>query len=327
MDSHTVISVIVPLRDDGDILASFLRELSVVLDASFRYYEIILVDDGSRDDTASKISGELANLQRIRYVRLSRSFGKDVAICAGLESAIGDFVVTMDPNTDPCASIPDLVEQCRADGELMHGRIDKPPGRGWCRDFAGNFFRKYVDRRLGFKLHHGSTDFRVMSRQAVNSLLQIRGKEHYLRIFISSLGFRQQTFEYAPVNRRGSIRTLPLSEEISTAIDILTLHTRHPLRVAGLLGLGVAALNLLYAGYVVAIYLIKPDVAAGWTTTSLQLSGMFFFLFLLLSVLSEYVGSLLMESRVQPSYFIAEEKNSSVLLEDTFKSSVIRQDQ
>ena len=324
-DPNTVLSVVVPLRDDADILPAFLRETAAVLAAGFVFHEIILVDDGSGDGTTTLVESLLKEIGRVRYLRLSRPFGRDVAICAGLESAIGDFVVVMDPNTDPPDTVPELVARCRTEGGLLHGVSERPEHRGPLRESTGAWFRSYVRKRLGITLHRGSTDFRVLSRQAVNSLLQIRGRERYLRIFASGLGYRQQVFSYTPLNRRGATRHLPVGEELATAIDILTLHTRHPLRVVSLLGLGVAGLNLLYVGYVVAIYLFKDKVAEGWTTTSLQLSGMFFFLFLLLAVLSEYVGSLLGEVRVRPAYFVAEEKNSSVLLEDSVKSSVVKE--
>jgi len=324
-DPNTVVSIVVPLRDDADILDAFLRETAGILAGSFAFHEIILVDDGSTDGTTAQVERLLKELDRVRYLRLSRSFGRDVAVCAGLESSIGDFVVVMDPNTDPPALVPDLVARCRLEGGVLHG-IDGSPGhRGALREAAGGWFRGYVGRQLGITLHRGSTDFRVLSRQAVNSLLQVGGRELYLRVFASGLGFRQQTFPYTPLDRRGRPRRLPLGEELTAAIDILTLHTRHPLRVVSLLGLAVAAVNLLYMGYVVAIYLLKPDVAAGWTPTSMQLSGMFFCLFLLLAVLSEYVGSLLGQVRERPAYFIAEEKNSSVLLEDSVKSSVVKE--
>ena len=164
-----------------------------------------------------------------------------------------------------------------------------------------------------------------MSRQAVNALLQIREQSRYLRVLTLTLGYQHQFFTYSIRPRDGGPRITTWRSEVATAIDLLAANTRHPLRLVTAVGLFGAFLNLVYAGYVVVIFLLKSTVAAGWTTLSLQLSGMFFFVCLILAVLSEYVGTILGEVRSRPLYFIAQEANSSVMLEDTVLSSIVEE--
>jgi len=325
MDPHTVISVVVPLDNDGSILASFLPDLSRVMEGSYRFFEIILVDDGSTDETRQTAERLLKDIPRVRYLRLSRSFGREVALAAGIESAIGDYVVTLDPTGDPVEVIPELVTVCRTNGGIVHGVALNPRLRSGAREFLGNLFRRYCNRRLGIDLKRGAEDFRAMSRQAVNALLQVRVHSRYLRVLTLTLGYHHEFFPYRRVERLDRPKAGSFTNEATTAIDLLAANTRHPLRVVTLAGLTGAGLNLVYACYVLGIYVVKPNVAAGWTTMSLQQSGMFFFICLILAVLSEYVGTILGEVRSRPLYFIGHEANSSVLLEDTVESSIVKE--
>ncbi len=325
MDSHTVISIVAALENDASVIDHFLDHLSQQLSAHYRFFEIIIVDDGSTDDTRRILEKKMKEVQRVRYMRLSRSFGRDVALSAGIESAVGDYVVTMNPTCDPVECIPDLVAKCRTTGGIVHGVATNLSERSVFREVFGNLFRKYCKKHLGVELRRGAEDFRVMSRQAVNALLQVRVHSRYLRVLTLTLGYQHDFFDYAMKERRDTSSSGLFVAEVSTAVDLLAANTRHPLRVVTLAGIAGAAINLAYAAYVLAIYLLKQNVAEGWTTLSLQLSGMFFFLCLILAVISEYVGAILGEVRSRPLYFISHEANSSVLLEDTVQSSIVRE--
>lgn len=324
MDPNTVISIVVALEQDGPSVAERVTEIDRVIGSGYRFFEIILVDDASTDDTPAIVREVLSRVKRVRYLRLSRPFGRDVALSAGIESAIGDFVVTLDPRTDPVEAIPAMIDSCRKSGGIVHGMAENPVERSFLRERIGAFFRLYCRKHIGVDIQRGVSDFRVMSRQAVNSLLQIREQSRYLRVLTLTLGDRHGFFNYRMCASALGPRPSSWHAEISTAIDLLAANTRHPLRVVTVAGLLGACLNLLYACYVVAIYFTKPTVAAGWTTLSLQLSGMFLFVCLILAVLSEYVGTILGEVRSRPRYFISQESNSSVLLEDTVQSSIVK---
>lgn len=325
MDPNKVISIIVPLDNDCRLIDEVVTEIDQVISKRYRFFEIILVDDGSTDDTPAVAQSVLKKIQRVRYLRLSRKFSRDIALSAGLESAIGDFVATVDPRTDPIEALPDMISICRKTGGIVHGLARNPTTRSILRESLGSLFRSYCHKHIGVDIKRGVSDLRVMSRQAVNALLQVREQNRYLRVLTLSIGYQHEFAPYQMTSRNGGERQPNWASEISTAIDLLAANTRHPLRIVTLLGLVGAFLNLLYALYVVIIYLIRPTVAEGWTTLSLQMSGMFFFICLILTVLSEYVGTILGEVRSRPLYFIAQELTSSVLLEDTVRSSIVKE--
>ena len=325
MDPNTVVSIVVPLEKDAHLVEELVSELDQVIGASYRFFEILLVDDGSSDGTTEKVLDLLKRVKRVRYMRLSRHFGRDVAMSAGIESAIGDVVVTLDPKVDPVDVIPRMIEICRKTGGIVHGIAENPEPRSLVREWMGDIFRSYCRKRLGVDIKRGVSDLRVMSRQSVNALLQVREQHRYLRVLTLMLGYQHEFFSYRLQPRSGGTRVTAVRTEVSTAIDLLAANTRHPLRVVTALGLLGACLNMVYGGYVLFIYLTKPGVAAGWTSLSLQQSGMFFFVCLILTVLSEYVGTILGEVRSRPLYFIGQEANSSVLLEDTVNSSIVKE--
>jgi len=325
MEKNIVVSVLCPLHNDADILAGFLNELSEVLRRSFQFYEIILVDDGSTDETAAVVATLLKQHERVRYVALSRSNGREVAISAGLETAIGDFVVIMIPRTDPPALVPDFVRACREGDGLVTGLSETPKRAGFLSHLGSRLFHGYCRRYLGFDFQENTTDFRCLSRNVVNAVTRFHDRHRYLRIFTARIGFRHQTISYRPLERGGEIAPESLFAEINHAIEIVVANSKHPLRLVSRLGLVLSILNGLYIGYIVAIFLFKRQVAEGWTTSSMQSATMFFFLFLILAVLCEYAGRILEESQNRPLYFVAEEKNSPVTLEATMTKNIVNE--
>lgn len=327
MEKNIVISVICPLHNDAGILPGFLAELTEALRAGFEFYEVILVDDGSTDETAPVVATMLQQYQRIRCLSLSRSNGREVAISAGLETAIGDFVVIMAPRTDPPQLVPDFVKACREGDGLVTGVSEAPKRVGVLSRAGSQLFHGYCRRYLGFDFQENTTDFRCLSRQVVNAVTRFHDRHRYLRIFTARTGFRHQTITYRPLARGGEPPPESLFAEINHAIEIIVANSKHPLRLVSRLGLALSALNALYIGYVVVIYLFKNRVAEGWTTSSLQSATMFFFIFLILAVLCEYVGRILEESQNRPLYFVAAEKNSPVTLEATMTKNIVNESQ
>jgi len=320
------VTVVVPLRNNAEILRPFLKETLDVLRDSYANYEMVLVDDASEDGTLEEVKKLLTSEECLRVIRLSRSYGRDVAISAGLESSIGDFVVVMSPDTDPPSLIPEMIRHCRDGSGIVSGVSLVPSQRSAPGFVLAALFHWYVRRFLGVDLIPDSTDFRVLSRQVVNAVTQIKGRYRQLRLITSSVGFQKNSFSYTPLNRSGRLEKRSLAREVSEGIELIVLNSLHPLRFVSLIGLLAGTVNLLYLGYVVAIYLFKDDVAEGWTTLSLQHGIMFFWIFVILTLLCEYVGRILDQSRERPLYFIQDELNSSVLLSDTTRRNVVREE-
>jgi hypothetical protein len=301
------VSVVVALRDAAGYLADVVTESFAILDAAFREYEIILVDDGSQDDSVALARRLVAQATSTRLLVLSRGFGDDIAITAGLETAIGDVVVTMLAGSDPPEMIPGLVDRALAEGRSLVGIAAHDTRYHSIGDYANGFILAASGRVFGTPIPRGVTQFRVLTRQAVGALLESRDRQRSLAVLTAHVGFGTATFQYRPRDRSGRRSALGLWRSVSLAIDLSVASGRRPLRVVSAIGILGSVANLAYAGYVVLLYLVGQRVVEGWTTLSLELSVMFFLLFLLLAVMAEYLGHLLVESRDRPLYYVLDE--------------------
>lgn len=317
------VSVVAPIQNDAAILPAFIGETMALLRANYANYELVLVDDGSTDDSVAVVDELLRRHECVRLVRLSRRCGFEVAITAGLETVIGDFVAVAQLDCDPPALIPEMVAKARAGSHIVYGVLTSRAGQSPLMRAATWLFYRIAVHFFRLPLTPNATVFRVLSRQAVNAVIQIKDKYRFFRLLSASVGFRSEPLPYRPVYRYGRPRQKEFLEALQLAVGIIVSNTIHPLRFASLVGLLAAGLNGLYALYIVGVFLFKPAVAPGWTTLSLQVAGMFFAVCLILAFLCEYVGRILEESRDRPLYYILEEHNSSVLLADQSRRNVV----
>lgn len=321
--SDCFISVVAPVSNDGPIVEGFVRDTLGVLREHYANYELVLVDDGSTDDSVQRIGELLRQHECVRLIRLSRHFGDEVAIASGLDSVIGDFVVILRPDSDPPALIPEFVARARSGHGIVYGVRTSREGEPFWQRLGARLFYWLCIRVLGVALSPNSTDFRVLSRQALNAVGRVKDRSRYLRILTLSVGFANTAIPYQQVHRRPHVRRRSFTESVGLAWDIMVTQSTHPLRMVSWLGLGASTLNLLYMMYVAAIFLFKPSVMEGWTTLSLQASTMFFLVFLILAVLCEYIGRILEETRERPLYHVLEERNSNVLLAQAHRTNVV----
>jgi glycosyltransferase involved in cell wall biosynthesis len=323
--SDLLVSVIMPLRHDAPIIAQVVAETSAVLSENYTHHEIILVDDGSEDDTVTAARSILAKVPCVRLIQLSRYFGREPAILAGLETAIGDYVAILIPETDPPALLPEMVSKCREIDGMVSG-VDAGGDRtGPIRQVLKRLFHGYMRRSLKAELLPGATDFRVLSRRVVNALTQFQESYWQLRLLSTAVGYGRTPFRYTPLSRTGRKDDSTLLDDVNGAIEMIIAHSRQPLRLVSWLGWLAGLLNVLYVVYAGLIYLFKEDVAPGWTSLSIEQGVMFFFIFSILALLCEYVGRILEEARGRPLYFVCDEKSSSVLVLDEDRPNVVKE--
>lgn len=321
--SDAFVSVVAPLQDDGDIVEGYAADVLAVLAASYTNYELVLVDDGSRDATPEVVDRILQAHKCVRYVRLSRRFGLEIAVAAGLDTVIGDYTVVMLPASDPPALVPELVQRARSTGVVSGVRTDRGGQPAWARLGAGAFYALAGACRIELPKH--GTHFQALSRQAVNGVTRIKDKYRSLRLLSASVGYGKETLPYQPIARRPTPRHRGFLDSLALGVGLVVSSSTQPLRLVSGLGLAASTLNLLYMLYVVAVYFLKDDVAEGWTTTSLQLSSMFFLMFLIMTVLAEYVGRILEEAKDRPLYHVVEERNSNVVVADAERRNVVKE--
>lgn len=312
MGSDTLVSVVAPVRNDAEILRDFVAEVMAVLPAHYPNYELVLVDDDSTDRSADVAEELLRSYPCIRLIRLARRHGIDLAAAAGIDSTIGDFVVVIRPQVDPPAEIPGMIASAgdhfgvvigRSPGAFEGGPLLRP-----CR--AGFFW--LVGRLLGIRLPADATKFCVLTRPVVNAMTRVKSRNRHLGVLSCLVSHSTTFYPYQTVRRSSRPAGRPLPEALNEAISIYVTNSPFPLRIASALGAVACGLNFLYVLYVVAINLVKQQVAPGWTTLSLQMSGMFFFVFLNLIIISEYVAHIMQEAQDRPLYQILDEQVSTV---------------
>jgi dolichol-phosphate mannosyltransferase len=311
------------VRNAAGYISDVVAETSAELDAAFREYEIILVDDGSEDETVAIARDVIAQTTSVRILVLSRWFGDDIAITAGLDTAIGDVVVTMLARSDPPGLIAGLVDRARSEGRSLVGIAAHDSGRRSVGDYANRFILAVVERLFGAPIPRGVTQFRVLSRRAVGALLESRDRQRSLALLTAHVGYGTAAFRYSPRDRAGNPPVVSLQRSLSLAIDLSVAGGRRPLRLVSAIGMLGSLANFAYACYVVLLYLFGPGVVEGWTTLSLELSVMFFLLFLLLTVMAEYLGHLLAESRDRPLYYVLDEFASPAPLRDPDRLNIV----
>lgn len=321
--SDGILSVVAPVHDAAAFVGTFVEETVGVLARRYPNYELVIVDDGSTDQTVEIVRDLLELHPGIRLICLARSFGEDVAMAAGLESVIGDVVVTMTAETDPPEIIPLLVERAYESERIVVGVRRTRAGDSWQSRAGAALFYRLVHRLVGLRLPPDSTQFRALNRRALNALLRLKDRQRYLRVLTLQTGYPFETYVYEPIRRTPRRRTRSFLDSLSLAVDISVAWSRRPLRMVSVLGFLASIANLIYAGYVILIFLFKNQVAEGWTTLSLEISVMFFLLFGLLAVLSEYIGHILMEVKDRPLYQVADEYSSAVSIPDADRPNVV----
>jgi glycosyltransferase involved in cell wall biosynthesis len=324
-NSDAFVSVVAPCSNCAEQIVPALEKIVTVLGGHYSYYELIIVDDASRDETSQRAATLLTKYEGLRLFRMATAHGVHICVSAGLDSAIGDYVVVMDPLLDPAEMIPEIVRKCSATGGVHYGVIENKHAWRPLYGVLSALFAWYCKRYLRIDIQRGSASFRVFSRAAINNLVQTRDRSRIMRVLTANAGLELHPFAYQPARstNRPSGTDEGLFDQINVAFEVLVSSSRHPLRWLSRLGLAASFLNLLYICYIVGIYLFKSTVAEGWITLSMQNAGMFFLLFCLLTVLCEYIGKLHMESQQRPLYSIAEERNSTVLIDSGKRRNIV----
>jgi len=318
-----LVTVVSPITSTSDVMTAFIRETYELVERSFSNYELVLVDGGAGEEALEAAVKLTKVLPCIRIIRLSRSTNRDVMLFAGLEAAIGDYVVVMMPGFDPPRVVTDLVDIMAGGQDIVYGLSKSPIKRGWLARLGLRLFYWYGRRYIGLNIPPNSTYLVGLNRRSINALTRIKGRYRHVRHLTRQVGFKTGVYGYTPMeekphSERGLVESIRLAEEIVVS------YSHHPLRVVSRLGLIAGLVNLAYAGYAIGVYFLDRRVSEGWTTLSLEMAVMFFLVFVILSVLCEYVGRILEETRAQPAYHIMEEISSTVLVADATRRNVLK---
>jgi glycosyltransferase involved in cell wall biosynthesis len=302
-----VISVVVPVFNESAVIEAFYdrttRALAAIPDLE---HEIVFVDDGSRDDSYAQLGRLAAGDPHVRVIKLSRNFGHQIAISAGLDHAHGDCVVVIDADLqDPPEVIADMVEQWRAGFDVVYGVRADRAGEGVMKLWTASLFYRLLNSITKIHIPVDVGDFRLISRRVADQLRQLREKDRFVRGLVSWVGFRQTGVSYHREKRFAGETKYPYSKMIKFALDGVTSFSTMPLRLASWLGYAASCLAFIYLVSVFVQKLMGATIQ-GWATIMVALLFLGGVQLICLGILGEYVGRVFNECKPRPMYVIEE---------------------
>jgi len=305
-------------RGDSEI-EIYIRGILEVLGSHFHYFELLLIDNTGSGGMTGRIEELQKGLANIRLLKLSRTYEDEVAFTAALDHSIGDFLVLMDPNTDPPELVPEFVRRCQAGGlDAVIGTYDRRKEQRPFRRFGAIAFYQLLRMMTGYTIQPNTSHFRVLSRRIVNAITRIKDKERYIKYLTEYVGYKHGHVPYDRITRMGASQQRGLWRSFLYGIGIIVTYSDKPLRLLSFAGVTASFVSFLYIAVVLLIAFFEdttPRISAaeGWAATNAFTAGMFFLLFCMLAVLSEYVLKVLNETQQRPLYHVAYETNSVVL--------------
>ncbi len=302
---HTaMISCVVPAYNEHDNLDLLLPRLETVLARLGANWEVIVVDDGSRDATPLLMAGWIRR-PGFRYVQLSRNFGKEPAITAGLEAAQGDAVIILDADLQhPPDLLPTMVSRWQAGIDMVYAvrenRDDESLGKRW----GTRLFYSLLSDSRGVHVPPHAGDFRLMDRAVVDALLQLPERNRFMKGLYAWVGFQTESIAYMPATRQHGESHFNAFKLLKLALAGLTAFTTWPLRAVSLIGFAISFCSFAYGLYIICEYLMFRNPVNGWPTIVTILLFFSGINLISLGIVGEYVARIFDEVKGRPLYVV-----------------------
>jgi glycosyltransferase involved in cell wall biosynthesis len=305
--SSPSLSCIIPVYNEGRILGDWLTQVLHVLRTLCPRLEVLVVDDGSHDDTPALMQALCARHPELNYLRLSRNFGKEAALTAGLESASGDVVVMMDGDGQhPVAMVPEMLAKWREGADVVYAVRRTRADQSGLQISLTAWFYKLVNLGNRVEIPANAGDFRLMDRAVVDALKRLTERNRFMKGLYAWVGFNSTALDYEPLPRMDGRSNYGLRGSLSLAFTGILAFSIAPLRALTLTGFTLSVLALGYGAWVVGEYFITGISVPGYATIVV---GMMFFSgiqLLSIGILAEYVGRIYEEVKQRPNYLISQ---------------------
>jgi polyisoprenyl-phosphate glycosyltransferase len=300
-----VFSIIAPIFNEAESIGPFLERLVPVLDGLGESYEIVFVNDGSGDDSLRRLIERRKSLPELRIVDLSRNFGKEAALTAGLDHARGQAMIPIDCDLqDPPELIPELVRHWRAGAEIVRAHRQERPGDGWTKRLSAALFYRLHNRLAETPIPPNVGDFCLLDRRVVDALAGLRERKRFMKGLFAWVGFRQATVEYVREARSQGASKWRYWKLWNFALDGITGFSTAPLRLWTYVGAVIAAAAFVYAMLtILRVMAWGVDVPgyASLLTVVLFMGGV---QLITLGVIGEYIGRIYIEAKGRPLYLV-----------------------
>jgi glycosyltransferase involved in cell wall biosynthesis len=314
--SETVrlLSIVVPVFDEEAVIAEFNRRMSETLYALPFDWELIYVNDGSRDGTADSIRGFLKESPNTALLDLSRNFGKEAAMTAGIDHAAGDALVVIDADLqDPPELIPEMVRVLQSgDYDVVYAQRASRSGETFLKKTSAHLFYRIIGRLTGIDIPRDTGDFRLLNSRAIEALRRLREHHRFMKGLFAWIGFRQVAFVYDRDARFAGKSKFNYWRLWNFSLEGITSFTTAPLKVATYVGLATSIVSAIYGIGIVIGTLIFGNPVAGYPSLLVIVLFLGGLQLLTLGVIGEYLGRIFNESKQRPLYFVREHLRGTV---------------
>ena len=300
-----LISIVVPVFNEEENIDAFYSEVCKYMEPLSLTFEVIFVDDGSRDATPLILDRLSQEDSRVRALIMARNFGHQVALSCGLDHADGDAVITMDGDMQhPPSMLPQLIETWQSGYQVVQTIRKATEGVSWFKKFTSSTYYKLINSISQIHVTEGGSDFRLMDKQVVASFRLFRERARFIRGMISAIGYKQATIEFTAPPRYAGTSKFSLRRMLHFALDGITAYSKMPLRIAFYIGVLCGIASFAVTLHVLYIKLFTEEAVPGWATISasilllggLQLTG--------LGIIGEYIGRIFEEVKQRPLYWL-----------------------
>lgn len=308
------ISILVPCYNEEKSLQLLYPELKTLMDSQNNYeWEILFVDDGSEDDTLNAIKSLRREDERIAYVSLSRNFGKENAMLAGIDYVTGDCMVIMDADLqDPPSLIPEMLKYWEEGYQDVYAKRADRGKESWLRKKLSLLFYKILDSTTRFDVLQNVGDFRLLDRQCINALKRLRESERYTKGLFCWIGYKKKEIIFNRGDRVAGDSNWSFWSLFNLAIEGITSFTTAPLRIATFSGFIIALCAFFYALYFITKTLIYGDPVQGFTTLIVIILFLGGIQLITIGILGEYIGRIFNETKNRPTYIASEYNGKKV---------------
>jgi len=301
------LSVVFVVQDQSPELEAMLADAASIISPIVTDYELIIVENASNDDSVLVLKALTSEQGQpnLQVYALTKEVDLDTASWVGVENALGDFVAVIDPWVDDVNFLPAMLDKAVSGADVVFATNQQKHTQSFYYQFASKTFNRLYEMLYGVNLEKDAPQYRVLNKRVINFILQHSQPSISYRHLPASGGFARINLNYNKAPLKAHQKRL--GESVDRGMRILVSSTRAPMRLVTSLSLFGAVANLFYSGYVVAVAILKTDVAPGWISLSLQQSGMFFLISLVLLVLGEYILHMASLSNEGPLYFVGQE--------------------
>jgi polyisoprenyl-phosphate glycosyltransferase len=299
-------SIVIPVFNEEAVLPILLRRCDALMDELDGPAEAIFVDDGSTDCTSIVLRAKAKDDPRYRYIGLSRNFGHQIAITAGMDAAAGDAVVVMDADLqDPPEIVLDMVARWKDGFDVVYARRLSREGENAFKRWTAHIFYRLLGAISSIRIPDDVGDFRLIDRKVLEAFRDMPERDRFVRGMFAWLGFKQTEVAFHRLPRAAGETKYPLWKMIRLAVAGAIGFSDAPLRVAIWLGLGVSALAVLFGAYVIGLWLVDRNLVTGWASTIVIILFLSGINMLMTGVMGLYVGRIHAEVKQRPLYVVA----------------------